>query len=154
MTLSLKKINTTKRGVLYKLLHNNKEVTISLQNVKSLFKPDKYKNIHYIKWGISDDIKNILEIDAYETLFTETFEGKNITSNIITRDNYPLMINTKFTYTKTNPIIIDNSLISVPEHIENNLNKMYNITLKIGKIFINETHIKYPLHLVKIELVR
>ena len=42
-------------------------------------------------------------------------------------------------------MIIEKSLMNVPEFIENNLGNSYNIVIEIGKIFIDNDDIKYPL---------
>ena len=85
-----------------------------------------------------------------ENLLAQTFK-KDIKSNIIKRLKYPQMLNTKFVYKKGGPIIIENSLMSVPEFIENNLMASFNITVEVGKIFINDQIIKYPLIIKKIK---
>jgi len=149
MSLEIIKVSSIKNGELYKLLENSTVISIKLTNVKTLFKPDKYYNNFYIKWQIN--IENIHKILKLEKLLSLHF-NKNITSNIIKRVNYPLLLNTKFTYNKNNPIIIDDSLMNVPEYIENNLETSYNITLEFGKIFVNNEIIKYPLVIKNINI--
>ena len=117
--------------------------------MRALFKPDKYYNNFYIKWQI--DIENIYKILKIEKLLSQHFK-KEVTSNIIKKHNYPLMLNTKFTSNKNNPIIIDGSLLSVAEFIETNLEKSYNITIEFGKIFVNDDTVRYPLIIRRIDI--
>lgn len=141
MSLEINKIATKKTGDLYNILENNESVKIKLTNIKTLFKPDKYYNNFYIKWNIEN--KDIRKIEIIEQILQQTF-SKNIKSNILTLNNYPKLLNTKFIYSKNNPIIIENSLMSVPDFLEHNLERSYNILIEIGKVFIND-EIKYPL---------
>ena len=141
MSLEIIKVSTKKTGKLYKILENSNNINIKLTNIKVMFKPDKYYDNFYIKWQIN--IENIYKIIKIENILLQHFKT-DIKSNIIKKPNYPLMLNTKFVYNKNDPIIIDGDLTSVPEFIENNLEKSYNISIEIGKIFVNDT-IKYPL---------
>ena len=142
MSLEIIKVSTKKTGVLYKILENNHNITIKLTNIKALFAPDKYYNNFYIKWHVN--IEHIYKIIKIENILIRHFE-KKLKSNIIKKDNYPLMLNTKFVYNKSNPMIIEKRLMNVPEFIENNLGNSYNIVIEIGKIFIDNDDIKYPL---------
>tara|TARA_B110000211_G_C13978909_1_gene508436 strand:- start:692 stop:1144 length:453 start_codon:yes stop_codon:yes gene_type:complete len=149
MSLEIIKISSTKTGILYKIIENNNAISIKLTNMRALFKPDKYYNNFYIKWQI--DIENIYKILKIEKLLSQHFK-KGVTSNIIKKHNYPLMLNTKFTSNKNNPIIIDGSLLSVAEFIETNLEKSYNITIEFGKIFVNDDTVRYPLIIRRIDI--
>lgn len=153
MAFSLEKLKETNNGFLYKLLLDNKKVYLKYKNIKALFKPDKYRNTYYIKWN-AGEICLLDELEYIENAIKSCFEGRVMSSNILKKKNYPLMLNTKYTYKKTNPIVISDTLLSIPEFIENNLDKSYNITLEIGKIFITENEIKYPLDIKYINLVR
>tara|TARA_B110000208_G_C11728113_1_gene415345 strand:+ start:835 stop:1296 length:462 start_codon:yes stop_codon:yes gene_type:complete len=153
MAFSLEKIKETNNGVLYKLLLDNNKVYLKYKNVKALFKPDKYRNTYYIKWNVGE-ICLLEELEYIENIINSCFDGRVMSSNILKKNKYPLMLNTKYTYKKTKPIIISNTFLSVPEFIETNLDKSYNITLEIGKIFITENEIKYPLDIKYINLVR
>ena len=142
MSLEIIKISRTQTGSLYKLLENKHNITIKFTNIKPLFKPDKYYNNFYIKWRINiENIHKILKLEKYMGLYFQ----KNVKSNLLKKENYPLMLNTKFTSTKNNPIIINGDLTSVPEFIESNLDKSYNISIEFGKIFADDDTVKYPL---------
>jgi len=142
MPLGLELISENNKGQLYEFNDPNNILEIKLNNVEILFKPDRYRNFYYFKLNI--DNQNINKILKIEEILKTHLNGK-LTSNILIRFNYPKMLNTKLVYSKSNPLIINESLLSVSEFVENNLDKRYNLVLKVGKIFVNSENIKYPL---------
>lgn len=142
MSLGLELISQNEKGYLYEFNDPNNVLRIKLSNVEILFKPDNYRNSYYFKWNIDD--QNIEIILKIESILSKYFSSP-LTSNILIRNNYPKMLNTKLVYNKNNPLVIKNSILSVKDFIENNLDKKYNLVLKVGKIFVNKENIKYPL---------
>jgi len=147
--LQLIEISKLKNGTIYNIKENNQNIKFYLKNVTPMFKPDKFRNTYYIKWNVINS--NLTNISKIENVLENYFIEKNIKRNIINKEGYPLMLNTKFIYSKQNPIIINGSVSNIVEFITNNMKEEYDICLEMGKIFIDETSVKFPLNIKSLE---
>ena len=143
--LQLVELSKLKNGTIYNIKENNQIIKFYLKNVTPMFKPDKYKNSYYIKWNVVNS--NLSNISKIEDVLENYFIEKSIKKNIITKKGYPLMLNTKFIHSKQDPIIVDGHVTNIAEFITTNMEEEYDICLEMGKIFIDDTSVKFPLNI-------
>lgn len=148
MSIKLIKLSEHETGSLYSVDDPTNYFRIKFQNIKALFKPDTYNKACYIKWDVEN--ADLSKIRRFEEMLSSHY-SKITKSNILIRMNYPRMLNTKHNHSK-NPLIIDGSLLSIGNFIAENLEQRYDITLTLGKVFVNNDTIKYPLLINKISI--
>tara|TARA_B110000967_G_C18635757_1_gene435964 strand:- start:46 stop:501 length:456 start_codon:yes stop_codon:yes gene_type:complete len=148
MSINLIKLSEHNTGDLYTVEDPTNYFKIKYKNIKALFKPDECNRASYIKWDVENE--DLSKIRRFEEMIGCHY-SKKIKSNILIRMNYPRMLNTKYNYNK-DPIIIKGSVLSIVDFISENLDKRYDVTLKLGKVFVCEDIIKYPLLISNISI--
>lgn len=161
MNLLFDKISTNQRiGTLYQVYYlndkNEKEyITLSLNNVSTLFGLEKQYNNKYFKWVIPYDVKDTIEL--LESTLKSSFKEKSIDkvfSKIIKKYNYPMMLETKINNKSNSYDIISHTKGEILG-FEDILNKTpYNIILQLKNISIKakdkSTVLYYNLEITKI----
>ena len=151
--MKIKEISNNKQGISYSIKNDDDTtINITLRNVSLLFGLEKYKeNIFYLKWNINDHYAIICFIEQFEEKLNTEFNTP-VKSNIIRKNNYPIILNSKLIYTKNNNIILrtDNDISSIEEYIDKK-NK-YNVILEIKSVFKNKNLINYSILIKNISI--
>lgn len=158
--ITFKKLSeNSKIGTLYKVFYTNSEnpIEIELKNTRTLFGIEYRYNTKYIKWVL--DYKEKELVNALELCLRSSYEDNSniqIKSKIISKPNYPLLLETKI----GNNIKCSNDLI---KHEPGELtsfkdickNEKYNIKGEIKNISIKEdkkdTYMYYNIEINEIE---
>lgn len=152
--IKLTKKTDNNDGCLYKINYNNDTaISLSIDNTISLFGLETYKNNFYIKWIIDNNFQVIDFIESLENNIKSELNTE-ILSNLIKKEKYPLMLNTKIIYTKNINIINSDKggISTIKEYIKKG-NK-YNMSLSISDVFLNKKKklIFYSIIIKKIEI--
>ena len=155
MNFNIKHFRRIKTGNLYKCEYLNDQINLQFKKVIPIFGIEYVSNYKYIKWKLDDiliDISKIEILRNFETFLKDEFPEKEIKSVIIEKNNYPLMINTKYIESKTGNIIISEKgeVPTINEFI--NKNKLYNIDITLENIFVNDKFVNYSLIIKKISV--
>tara|TARA_B100000524_G_scaffold255569_1_gene138415 strand:+ start:607 stop:1074 length:468 start_codon:yes stop_codon:yes gene_type:complete len=144
----ISQINKNNKGTLYKIKNNiNKDISLSINNVSSPFGLEEINDgkVFYIKWNI-DKMYEVLDvIETIESNIQDKFNDKILKSNIIRKNNYPIMLNSKINNSINNNIILksDGDTYTIKEFIKKK--SKYNVILIIDKLFVNNTYINYSI---------
>mgnify|MGYP001215378444 CR=1 FL=1 len=142
-----RRVSSNKYGVIYKL---ESPLIIILNNTKSIFGIESAGNYgEYVKWNIENIDESIIE---FESFLRESHKDLSITSSIIKRDNYPLMIQTKLPNYKNIDIVRSEQGDITTIHNFIKKNNFYNLILEIKGFFVSNKEIKYTIYIKKIEL--
>ena len=144
----ISKINQNNKGTLYKIKNNiNKDISISINNVSSPFGLEEINDgkVFYIKWNI-DKMYEVLDvIETIESNIQDKFTDKILKSNIIRKNYYPTMLNSKINKSINNNIILksEGDTYTIKEFIKKK--SKYNVILIIDKLFVNNAYINYSI---------
>jgi len=136
MNLDIVKISE-KCYKLYKLINNKRDtIILNLENIKSPFGLEKYKNVYYINWEIDIDIMKILnkiEDEIKIKINNNDIINYQFISNIKEKKNFIPLLKTRIRQIKNKFIINSNeSLFDIKYNSE------LNISIEIDSIWINQ----------------
>ena len=160
MKFSIEKIKKNSKGVLYKCYlldnnNNNKHINLVFESLSTLFGIEYIYGYKYIKWKLNlNSSYNINLIKELELFLKEEFPQKDIKSVLIEKNNYPLMLNTKYIESKTGNIIESDKgeVPTITEFIE--IGKLYNLEIILENVFVGEKYINYSLIIKKISQIK
>lgn len=97
--LHLKQISSTNKGILYSVTQYNNglssQVTLTIQNTKTLFGLEIRYNKKYFKWVINPaEYKAIRDLEQKLQILFKDYSIDEIRSKIIERPNYPNLLET------------------------------------------------------------
>ena len=136
-----RRVSSNKYGVIYKL---ESPLIIILNNTKSIFGIESAGNYgEYVKWNIENIDESIIE---FESFLRESHKDLSITSSIIKRDNYPLMIQTKLPNYKNIDIVRSEQGDITTIHNFIKKNNFYNLILEIKGFFVSNKEVLDPIY--------
>tara|TARA_B110000208_G_scaffold136102_1_gene164572 strand:+ start:7127 stop:7588 length:462 start_codon:yes stop_codon:yes gene_type:complete len=147
MELKSKLIKKTQKGELYKIYNlDDTKIYFKLTNVKLLYDIQKYNNVYYLKWDISNSIDKD-DIQILEKTIKKHFNADTLYSCVKNKYAGAIELTSKLQISKDYFDIIGNI-----ETLENYLivKDYYDIILYPYNVYIENSIIRYTLHFKKI----